>query len=124
MKINSQVKRRQVLIGIPTVGKAKVGACILLQHLDGRHKAPGFSLAMELFVYFPVPSQGEALHSERWGWGWLPICREDGSAAKAALGALSTNSSFQALVDLFSVHYGKNRFVKCVHVSLLAAGKK
>lgn len=79
---------------------------------------------MELFVYFPIPSQGEALRSERWGWGLLPICSEDGSAAKAAPGAQSTDSSFQAPVDLFSVHCGKNQLVKIVHVSLLAAGKK
>lgn len=94
MKINSQVKRRQVLIDIPTVGKAKVGACISLQHLDGRHKAPGFSLAMELFVYFPIPSQGEALRNERWSWGCFPICIKDGSAVSAALRAQATGGLF------------------------------
>lgn len=94
VKINSQVKRRQVLVDIPTVGKAKVGACISLQHLDGRHRAPGFSLSMELFVYFPIPSQGKALRSKRWSWGWFPICSKDGSAGSAELRAQSTGGLF------------------------------
>lgn len=94
VKINSQVKRRQVLIGIPIVGKAKVWACISLQHLDGRHKAPGFSLVMELCFHFPTPSPGEALHCERRSWGWFPICSKDGSAGTAALWAQSRDSLF------------------------------
>lgn len=59
VKINSQVKRRHILIDIPVLGKAEVWACISLQHLDGRHKPPGVSLVMELFFHFPTPSPGK-----------------------------------------------------------------
>lgn len=94
VKINSQVKRRQVLIDISVVRKAKVWICISLQHLDGRHKAPGFSLVMEPFFHLLTPSPGEALHSERWSWGWFPICSKDGNAGTSALWAQSRDSLF------------------------------
>lgn len=46
-----------------------------------------------------------------------------GSAVSAALRAQSTGGLFPAPLDLVSVHCGKGQFVRCVHVSLLVAGK-
>lgn len=86
VKINSQVKRRQGLVDNSCCGKGR--SCYLATHLDGRHKAPGFSLAVELFVYFPGPSQGKALCSEtRSSGGWFHICLKDGCAVNAVLGS-------------------------------------
>lgn len=66
----------------------------LLTASGGRHKSLGVSLVMELFFHFPTPSPGEALHSERWSWGWFPICSKDGNAGTSALWAQSRGSLF------------------------------
>lgn len=63
----------------------------LATHLDGRHKAPGFSLAVELLVYyFPSPSQGKTPHSETRS-SWLHICTKDGCAVSAVFRAQPTD---------------------------------
>lgn len=64
-------------------GKGQRRSLYLTAHLDGRHKAPGFSLDVELLVYyFPSPSQGKAPHNETRS-SELHICAKDGFAVSA-----------------------------------------
>lgn len=62
VKINSQVKRRQVLIDIPTVGKAKEGACISLRIWMGDTKLQGFPWMWSyLFIISPARAKAKPL---------------------------------------------------------------
>lgn len=70
MKINSQVRRRQAHIDIPTVGKAK-GACISLHIWMGDTRLQGFPwLWSYLFIISPARAKAKPLTVRRGAQGF------------------------------------------------------